>query len=66
MKQSYKDDYNKYLADCEKLGFTPLDKNLISRINIENDGIPVAFSKTGNLIGNPYTDDLKVVNVQNN
>lgn len=66
MKQSYKDDYDKYLADCEKFRFTPLDKNLISKINIENDGIPVAFSKNGNLFGNPYADDLEVMNAQNN
>lgn len=66
MKQSYKDDYNKYLSDCKKFGFTPLDKNLISRINIENDGVPVAFSKNGNLVGNPYSDDLEIVNVLNN
>ena len=64
MKQSYKDDYNKYLADCKKFGFTPLDKNLISRINVENDGVPVAFSKTCGLVGNPYADDLEIINVQ--
>ena len=63
MKQSYKDDYNKYLADCEKFGFTPLDKNLISIVNIENNGVPVAFSKTCGLVGNPYSDDLEIINV---
>ena len=63
MKQSYKDDYNKYLADCEKFGFTPLDKNLISIVNIENNGVPVAFSKTCGLVGNPYADDLEIINV---
>ena len=66
MKQSYKDDYDKYLVDCEKFGFTPLDKNLISKINVENDGIPIAFSKNANLVGNPYADDLEIVNVLNN
>ena len=63
MKKSYKDDYDKYLADCEKFGFTPIDKNLISKINIENNGIPVAFSKNANLVGNPYADDLEIVNI---
>ena len=29
---------------------------------MENDGIPVAFSKTCGLVGNPYADDLKIVN----
>ena len=54
---------NKYLADCEKFGFTPLDKNLISIVNIENNGVPVAFSKTCGLVGNPYSDDLEIINV---
>ena len=57
MKQNYKDNYNKYLADCEKFGFTPLDKNLISIINIENDGIPVLR------IGNINAGYFKPVNM---
>lgn len=30
---------------------------------MENDGIPVAFSKTFGLVGNPYADDLEIINV---
>lgn len=63
MQQSYKDDYNKYLSDCKKFGFTPINKNIITKLNIENDGVPVAFSKHGNLVGNQYSDDLEIINV---
>ena len=30
---------------------------------MENDGIPVVFSKTFGLVGNPYADDLEIINV---
>ena len=30
---------------------------------MENDGIPVAFSKTFGLVGNRYADDLEIINV---
>ena len=30
---------------------------------MENDGILVAFSKTFGLVGNPYADDLEIINV---
>lgn len=63
MKQNYKENYNEYVTECKRFEFTPLDKNLISKINIENDGVPVAFSKNGNLVGNPYSDDLEIINV---
>lgn len=66
MKQSYKDDYDKYLEDCKKFGFKPLRKSLISKEDIENDGIPLAFSKNCGIVGNPYADDLEIVNAQNN
>ena len=66
MKQNYKENYNEYVVDCKRFGFTPIRKNIIMKLNIENDGIPVAFSKNGNFVGNPYSDDLEIVNVQNN
>ena len=31
--------------------------------SFENDGVPVAFSKNGNLVGNTYSDDLEIVNI---
>ena len=34
------------------------------KLDIENDGVPVAFSKNGNFVGNPYADDLEIINVQ--
>lgn len=66
MKQNYKENYNEYVVECKKFGFTPISKNIITKLNIENDGVPVAFSKNGNLVGNPYSDDLEIVNVLNN
>ena len=36
------------------------------KLDIENDGIPLAFSKNCGIVGNPYADDLEIVNVQNN
>ena len=66
MKQNYKENYNENVTECKRFGFTPINKNIITKLNIENDCIPVAFSKNGNLVGNPYADDLEIVNVLNN
>ena len=66
MKQNYKENYNEYVEECKRFGFTPIRKNIIMKLDIENDGVPVTFSQNGNLVGNPYSDDLEIVNVQNN
>lgn len=63
MKQNYKENYNEYVTECKRFGFTPISKNIITKLNIENDGVPVAFSKNANLVGNPYSDDLEIINV---
>lgn len=62
MKQEYKDDYNIYLADCEKYGFTPLDKFLIERVSLTYGNYQTTtFTKDGTF-GGYDNDDTIIVN----
>ena len=45
MKQNYKENYNEYVEECKRFEFTPISKNIIMKLDIENDGVPVVFSQ---------------------
>ena len=60
MKQEYKDDYNVYLSDCKKYGFTPLEKCLIERVNINYLGVPTTFMQDATLGWKPDQDCIIV------
>lgn len=61
-KQEYKDDYSKYLQDCQNNGFKPIEKAIIDRLDItNNDGTLMTFTPVGRL-GWPPDTETEIVN----